>query len=125
MVGKIYKIITPYFDSASGRTQFKSRPGLIIATPNGYDSDYIVLPVSTIQKQQYIDPKYDIKVKKEDYLLLNLDKDSYIRTGKQVNINRSNIGDLIGDMKTHYEEKYLDILGIMEKFHKELLDKAM
>lgn len=125
MVGKIYKIITPYYDRQVGGMRFKSRPGLIVSNPNGYDLDYIVLPVSRIKQKQYIDPKYDVKIEKNKYPLLNLNEDSYIRAGKQTNVNRSSIGDMISDMKSNYEDKYLDVLDIMQEFNKDLVDKAI
>lgn len=125
MLGKIVKTIAPFYDKSKNKMSFKSRPALVIGNPNGYDLDYLVLPVSTIKQSQYIDPKYDIEIKRCDFPSLNLTQDSYIRTGKRTPINKANIAGIIGDLKNDYEEKYIEIIATMECFDKELLDKAI
>ena len=50
-VGKIYPSILPYFDKRERKIKYKSRPILIIAEPIGIDTEYTVLPVSTISNQ--------------------------------------------------------------------------
>ena len=52
-VGKIYPSILPYFDKRERRIKYKSRPILIIAEPIGIDTEYTVLPVSTISNQAF------------------------------------------------------------------------
>lgn len=124
-IGEIRKILTPYYDKVSHSTKFKSRPGLIIGDKNGYDNDYLVLPVSRIKQPQYIDPMYDILFITSVYPLLNLTSDSYVRTGKVTTINSTNISDKISDMKSDYPEAFIDIMAKYEAFCKNTINNSL
>lgn len=122
-IGEIRKIITPYYDLRQGRMCTKSRPALIIAQAD--TDDYIVLPISRISRQNNRDAIYDIEVNPVNYPLLNLNAVSYIRTHKQTVIHRAEIGDLIGELKYNYEEFYLHILELHERFSEEITNQAI
>ncbi|WP_279000647.1 type II toxin-antitoxin system PemK/MazF family toxin [Thomasclavelia cocleata] len=121
----IVKIITPFYDMRSSAMKFKSRPGLVIAGYGVLDNDYIVLPISTISDKRRRNQDYDIKINPIDYPDCNLNKISYIRTHKQVTINRKEIGGVICDFKNLYEDKYLEIISKLEQFDKEKVEYAL
>ena len=122
-IGEIRKTITPFYDNVQGRMSTKSRPALVIAQADS--DDYVVLPVSRITRQNNRDATYDVKVDPADYPLLNLNAVSYVRTHKQTVIHRAEIGDLIGDLKSNYEDLYLLILELRERFSKEITNQAL
>ena len=122
-IGEIRKTITPYYDLRQGRMFTKSRPALIIAQAD--TDDYVVLPVSRISRQYNRDAIYDIEVNPVNYPLLNLNEVSYIRTHKQTVIHRAEIGDLIGELKYNYEDFYLYILELRERFSEEITNQAI
>ena len=123
MIGKIYSSVVPFYDRAANRNSFKKRPVLILSLTK--NNDYAVLPVSTISDPKNRDPEFDIEVKKADYPLLNLDKDSYIRTHKQTTIHRASVTKEISDLKSTYEDLYLTVLSKLDDFHKELINNAL
>lgn len=123
MIGKIYSSVTPFYDSAKGVNSFKRRPVLIIGGPR--NNDYTVLPVSTITHKEHIDPEYDVHVEPNDYPKLNLNKTSYIRTHKQTMVHQGSLVRQIGDLKTEYEELYLNVLEKLEDFNKTLMNSAL
>lgn len=114
MIGKICKISTPYYDSVKKRMSFKTRPALVIAQADC--GDYVILPVSTITHKGNIDPDFDIPIDPSVYPKLNLNKISYVRTHKQTIAHRSSIISVISDLRTEYEELYLEILIKREDF---------
>ena len=122
-IGEIRKTITPYYDLRQGRMFTKSRPALIIAQAD--TDDYVVLPVSRISRQYNRDAIYDIEVNPVNYPLLNLNEVSYIRTHKQTVIHRAEIGDLLGELKYNYEDFYLYILELRERFSEEITNQAI
>lgn len=109
MIGEIHKIRVSYFDTRSQSTKHKFRPGLVIGE-HDCDKDYVVLPISTIKKQRYVDFSYDIEILKVKYPLLNLQEDSYVRTGKQTQIPIQNVGGKISDLKSLYPDLFIDII---------------
>lgn len=123
MIGEIRGTTTPYFDKTKMRQSYKVRPALIIGQAD--HSDYVVLPVSTIPDPRNIDPVYDIPVDPAVYPGLNLKQKSYVRTHKQMVVHDANIDNKISDMKTSYQELYLEILTKMETFQSELLENAI
>lgn len=125
MVGKIYKVITPYYDKTARKSGFKARPALVIMETNGYDSDCVILPVSTIKQERYRDPKYDKFIEKSKYPDLDMTENCYVRTGKQTSISRKDIGSEISDMKSEYPDLYLEVLALLEEFQKTVLDSAL
>lgn len=129
MIGKICKISTPYYDSVKKRMSFKTRPALVIAQADC--GDYVILPVSTITHKGNIDPDFDIPIDPSVYPKLNLNKISYVRTHKQTIAHRASIiqcvvkppalavgsvNSVISDLRTEYEELYLEILIKREDF---------
>lgn len=123
MIGEIRKILTPYYDNKTNHKGIKSRPGLIIAQSDG--KEFVVLPVSKVTSQQWIDPEYDIKVDPTEYPMLSLNCVSYIRTHKQTAIHIAEIGDKISDMKSECEDLYLEALTKLAKFNEEIISQAM
>lgn len=125
MIGKICKIYTAFYDKSTHKKSFKWRPGLVISGTNGQDCDRAVLPVSTITISKYIDPYFDIPISISSYPLLSLDKDSYIRTGKQISVSGPDIGDVISDLRTCYPDLYIDVLARLEEYNKKIIDEAI
>ena len=114
MIGKICEISAPYYDSVKKRMSFKTRPALVIAQADC--GDYVILPVSTITHKGNIDPDFDIPIDPSVYPKLNLNKISYVRTHKQTIAHRASIISVISDLRTEYEELYLEILIKREDF---------
>lgn len=127
-IGKIFISYVFYYDNRTGKKLRKKRPILILALPKGMDGDYTILPISTVSRREFLDPKYDIPIDKNDYPLLQLNANiSYIRTHKQTNINRSdiNFSQFLGDLKNDYEDTYYQVLERYEEFSKEVLEGAL
>ena len=103
LIGEIHKTITPFYNSKTGLMSFKSRPALLIANADEYDIE--------------VDPAF--------YTRTNLAKISYIRTHKQTIINRSQISDIICDIKSEYPDLYVSILEKREKFSSLITDQAL
>ena len=74
-----------------------------------------------------IDTYYDIKIDPISYPKLKLKKISYVRTHKRTSIHQASIdkGNIIGDLKTDYEELFLEILKKVEEFDNEVIDNAL
>lgn len=123
MIGKICYTLTPFYDAVNQQNSFKSRPALIIA--NADSEDYVILPISKITHKNRIDLDYDISVDPAVYPKLNLKCVSYVRTHKQTVIHRSQIAKIIGDMKSEYEELYLNVLEKREIFSNKITEQAM
>lgn len=124
MIGKIVKIITPYYDMKTATMKTKSRPGLVIAGYGVNDNDYIVLPISSISDRRRRNRNYDIEIDPIMYPKTNLNKLSYIRTHKQVTINRKEIGGIISDFRNAYEDKYLEVVEKISEFDVEKIKIA-
>lgn len=122
-IGEIRKAITLFYDLKKSKMGTKSRPALIIAQADA--DDYIVLPISRITRRINMDHIFDIEVDPTTYPMLNLTSLSYIRSHKQTVIHRGEIGDLIGDLKTHYSDLYHRVLEARELFSKEITDQAL
>lgn len=123
MIGKIYSILTPYYDSATKKHSMKCRPALIIS--NERNNDYTILPLSTISRKENIDCEYDIKVDISIYTCLGLKKDCYIRTHKQQTAHKAEIGLMIGDLKANYPELFDDVMLHLAQFNEELFNRAV
>lgn len=123
MIGEIRKVITPFYDRRTRRMSMKSRPGLIIAQADS--DDFIILPVSTVSDQRRIDPNYDVKVDPAVYPMLSLNCVSYVRTHKQTVIHLAEIGDKISNMKTDYEDLFLEVLAKRDQFSAEITNQAI
>lgn len=123
MIGKIIKALTPFYNSQTHRQDFKVRPALVIAKAD--NTDYVVLPVSKVSRQENIDPTYDVKVDPAYYPLLNLRVVSYVRTHKQTIVHGGEVGDVIGDLKGQYEDLYVDIMSKWESFSASIREQAL
>lgn len=123
MIGEIRKVLTPFYDMQNRQMRMKSRPCLIIAQADS--EDYIILPVSKISDRRRIDPDYDIKVDPAEYPMLSLNCVSYVRTHKQTVVHYGEIGDKISDMKSAYEDLYLEVLTKRAQFSEEITSQAM
>lgn len=123
MIGKIYSSITPFYDIQTNQNSFKTRPVLIIS--EAINNDYTVLPISTISRQEHRHPEYDILIQLSDYPLLNLHRDSYIRTHKQTTVHRGSLSREISDLKQCYGDLYLSVLEKLEQFNNEILNNAL
>ena len=60
MVGKIVRCLTQYYDARLQRISIKSRPALVLKSPE--NDDYVVLPISTIPNRINVNPTYDIEI---------------------------------------------------------------
>lgn len=126
-IGKIYTSNVFYFDHKTQTKKRKTRPILILAESKGMDGDYVILPVSTVSRKEFLDLKYDVPLEKNEFPLLSLNRNSYIRTHKQTNINRSdiNFSQCIGDLKHDYNDIYYTVLEKYEEFSKEVFEGAL
>lgn len=100
----------------------KNRPALIIS--DARNNDYTILPLSTISRKENIDSEYDIKIDKLAYPALGLNKDCYIRTHKQQTAHKSNIGKLIGDLKSSYPDLFDDVMLHLAQFNEEIFNNT-
>ena len=123
MIGKIYCFLTPYYNASLGKMDYKKRPALIIGISDR--SDYAVLPVSRVTNPVNLDLNYDIKIDPSVYPLSGLKFVSYVRTHKQTVFNAGELGSYVGDLKTDYEDLYLEILEKLEEYNGNLLSKAI
>lgn len=112
-VGKIYPSILPYFDKRERKIKYKSRPILIIAEPIGIDTEYTVLPVSTISNQAFYNPLYDTELLPRNFPNLSISRKSFVRSHKQTTVYKSTIDfkQCIGDIKKSYPETYYEIVN--------------
>lgn len=102
---------------------FKKRPVLIIGKAD--ESDYVVLPISRVTRQEHIDQKYDFEMQVTDYPKLSLRATSYIRTHKQSVANIGELADQITDFKNEYPDAYVEVITLVEEFQKKLIDEAL
>lgn len=118
-VGKMYPSIVPYFNARTKKTEFKSRPILILAEPIGVDTEYTVLPVSTVSNHAFYNALFDVEIKPSDYPKLHLSKTSYVRTHKQTTMYKSLIDfhKCIGDLKTDYSDCFHEVLDKLDCFN--------
>lgn len=123
MIGKAYVSIFKYYDNAKAKMSFKKRPVLIVGKAD--DTDYIVLPISRVSKRENLDEYYDVLLSPDAVPKLNLTQHSYVRTHKQSVVNIVELYREITDFKKDYMDIYLDIISKMEKFQKNLIDKAL
>ena len=122
MIGKIVKCLTQYYDARSQRISIKSRPALVLKSPE--DDDYVVLPISTIPNRTNVNPVYDIEIDPSKFSRINLTRLSYVRTHRMISIPMQQIDTsiIIGDLKSDYEELFLEIVEKVEQFHNEIME---
>ena len=123
MIGKAYWAIFKYYDSSAHRMAFKKRPVLIIGKAD--ESDYIVLPISRVTRQEHIDQRYDFEMLVTDYPKLSLKNTSYIRTHKQSVANIGELANQIADFKNEYPDAFVEVIALVEEFQKKLIDEAL
>jgi hypothetical protein len=121
MIGKIVKCRTQYYDVRLQRNSIKSRPALVLKSPE--DDDYVVLPISTIPNRTNVNPVYDIEIDPSKFSRINLTRLSYVRTHRMISIPMQQIDTsiIIGDLKSDYEEFFLEIVERVEQFHNEIM----
>ena len=122
MVGKIVRCLTQYYDAKLQRISIKSRPALVLKSPE--NDDYVVLPISTIPNRINVNPTYDIEIDPAKFSKINLTRISYIRNHRMVSIPIQQIDSsiIIGDLKSDYEELFLRIVEKVEQFHNEIME---
>lgn len=126
MIGKIYPSFFQFKDKATGVVSIKSRPMLIIAEPIGMDTEYNVLPVSTVSRKEFLRLDYDVPIEKSKFPLLKLNNDSYIRVHKQTIVYRTEIDfrNCIGDLKLNYSETFFEVLEKLRSFENKIIEDA-
>ena len=123
-VGSVRYSYCPFYDIHKKKTGFKQRPVLIIG--NADADDYVVLPISKVSDKRRVDARYDIPVTLADYPLLGLTYDSYIRTHKQIVINRREFDTSeLSNCKSTYPDLFLYALTLVEEFQSKLLGQAI
>ena len=105
MIGKIYTAMFQFYNVKTQKMEFKHRPILVIDKPD--NGDYNVLPISSVLISRNVNFRYDIKIDKENYALLNLSKDvSYIRTSKPTTLHYKVFDKEISNLKELYPELF-------------------
>ena len=122
-IGEIRWIITPFFNTKTGKMDFKQRPALILAQADG--GDYTALPISSISRKENRSPEYDIEIDPAQYPLLHLSTVSYVRTHKQTVVHTAEISNCVGNVKNDYGDLYLLILEKREQFSNEITEQAL
>lgn len=120
MIGWICTSVTPYFDVKTKSQALKKRPVLVIGKADS--EDYNVLPISRVTNSVYLSKVYDIMVDPAEFPCAGLTQVSYVRTHKQIYVNRYAITDKICDLKTTYPDLYLKIAVKLEEYNKTLFD---
>lgn len=119
MIGKVYLSVVDFYSRKLQAVSKKARPVLIVGGPN--ENDYIVLPISTITRRENLNPCYDILISPEQRTILNLPRECFIRTHKQMTVHSASLLKLKGDMKSDIPDLYLDAVAMMEKFQEEIV----
>lgn len=123
MIGKVYLSVVDYYDARTGATRRKTRPVLVVGGPN--ENDYTVLPISTIPHREHVNAHYDILIPAQERVVLSLNSECFIRAHKQIPMHTAALLRPIGDMKKDAPSLYLDALGKMEEFQKNVLNYAI
>lgn len=126
-IGKVYPSYFRYFDKKLGRVSIKSRPVLIIGDPiTTKDTEYVVLPVSSLLNQSYYQKDYDVLLEKNKLINSTLNRDSYVRTHKRTVMYRADIDftKCIVDLKNDYKSIFSEIVDKMEKYDSSLAESA-
>jgi uncharacterized protein YifN (PemK superfamily) len=126
-IGKVYPSFFVYYNAKQKKERIKSRPVLIIAEPIGEkDTEYTVLPLSTVSRSEFYNADYDVKMSAKKLKKADFDKDCYVRTQKRTTIYKSNIDfkHCIVDLKREYPQIYRDILKRMVLFDQTIAKTA-
>lgn len=119
MIGKACVSAFKYYNARAQKMSFKKRPVLIIGQAD--DTDFVVLPISTVSKKEFLDAVYDVRISPTNFQAMNLKQDSYIRTHKQTVISRTEISYGIADFKKLYPDKFSEILDKVKDFQEKMI----
>ncbi len=122
MTGKAYVSTFQYYDNKQHKMAFKNRPVLIVGQSD--DKDYVILPISRVTNKQHLDSHYDVEIKKNDFPLMNLKADSYIRTHKQSVVHEGELTRCIVDFKSEYNDTYKNVIEKMKEFQDSIIKNA-
>ena len=122
MIGKAYVSVFQYYDNKTHKMAFKKRPVLIVGKSDS--ADYFILPISRITNKQHLDSYYDVEIKKQEFPLMNLNADSYIRTHKQSVIHDGELTQYIVDFKSEYNDTYKNVIERMKEFQDSIIKNA-
>ena len=123
MIGEAYVSIFKYYNSNARKKYFKNRPVLVVGKSD--DKDYVILPISRVTNKHYLDPEYDVEITKEDFPLMNLKENSYIRAHKQSVVHESELVERIVDFKSEYNSTYNEAIKKMKKFQDRIIENAL
>lgn len=123
MIGKVYLSVVDFYDSRLQAVSRKARPVLIVGGP--YESDYIVLPISTVTNRANLNPHYDILIPPQARHSLDLPRECFIRTHKQLPVHRASLLRLKGDMKADVPDLYVNAIAKLEEFQREITAGAI
>ena len=116
-----------YYNAKQKKERIKSRPVLIIAEPIGKkDTEYTVLPISTVSRTEFHNEDYDVKLTAKKLTKAKFDQDCYVKTQKRTTIYKSNIDfkKCIVDLKKEYPGIYGNILKRMTLFDQMIVKEA-
>lgn len=118
-VGKVFPSFFRYRNSKSGEVGIKVRPSMIVGVPdNPFDKEFLVLPVSTMVKQEFINPEYDVYISPNEFPKCSFNRPCYIRCHKRTVIYKTEFDfrKCIADIKNDYPEVFEDIMSRMHKY---------
>ncbi len=119
MIGKVYLSAVDFYDIKTRTTKRKIRPVLIVAGPQ--ENDYIVLPISTITMRNNLNAYYDLLISPPKRAVLNLSRECFIRTHKQLPVHSASLVKQLGDMRADAPDLYLDAIAKMEEIQKAIV----
>ena len=119
MIGKAYLSAVDFYDIKTRTTKRKIRPVLIVAGPQ--ENDYIVLPISTITMRNNLNAYYDLLISPQKRAVLNLSRECFIRTHKQLPVHSASPVKQLGDMRADAPDLYLDAIAKMEEFQQAIV----
>ena len=100
---------------------------MIVAVPLvAQDSEYVVLPVSTLSNKSCYCKEYDILLEKSSLINSTLDKDSYVRAHKRTVIYKADIDftKCIVDLKKNHPPIFTEIIDKMSKYDSLIKESA-
>lgn len=127
-VGKIFPTMYKYYDTKTHSVKVKSRPALIIFQPlNERDTEYIVLPCSTIKNPSFLNEIYDVPLSCKEYPKTHIVRDCYIRCHKQTIMYRESIDfeREIADLKNDYEKTFAKIMAKVYEFQTKVVETTL
>lgn len=119
--GSICVSIVPYYNSSTGKNDFKKRPVLVLGAADS--GDYNVLPISRVTNSRNLDLTYDIQIDPSTYPSLKLTAISYVRIHKQTVVNKASLNE-ISNMKKDYPDFFIQILDKLNEYNNYLIENA-